>query len=122
MSSTRIEVWVHGSPAHSFGQIQSFLSGDAHDRSKVQLYRNTDDFDTSGFMDWPLPDEKPAQEISQAGIVQWAADEILRDCEIRGDLDENSVRAAAQHLRNLAVLLETGYVIKSTVGLEDQTE
>jgi hypothetical protein len=30
--------WVHGSPARSFEQVAEYLTGDAHDRSKVQVY------------------------------------------------------------------------------------
>ena len=32
--------WVHGAPARSFEQVASYLTGDAHDRSKVQVVVN----------------------------------------------------------------------------------
>ena len=35
--------WIHGSPARDLEQVESYLRGDAHDRSKVQW------FDGQGF-------------------------------------------------------------------------
>jgi predicted ATPase with chaperone activity len=34
------EVYVHGARASNLKQVIDFLSGDAHDRSKVQIYAN----------------------------------------------------------------------------------
>lgn len=34
------EVWIHGARARSWDQVIEYLSGDAHDRSKVQIYVN----------------------------------------------------------------------------------
>lgn len=31
-------VWVHGAPARSLKQVVDYLSGDAHDRSKVEFF------------------------------------------------------------------------------------
>lgn len=31
-------LWVHGMQARSFEQVAGYLTGDAHDQSKVQVY------------------------------------------------------------------------------------
>jgi hypothetical protein len=50
----KVEVWLHGSPARSLEQIMWYLSGDAHDRSKVQIFVNTGDPKSSFFADFPF--------------------------------------------------------------------
>ena len=47
-----IGFWVHGYPAHSLEQVVSFLTGDAHDQSKVQWYDGKR-FHSIGFKDFP---------------------------------------------------------------------
>ena len=32
--------WVHGVPARNIDQVVSYLTGDAHDQSKVQFYKD----------------------------------------------------------------------------------
>lgn len=34
----KAEVWVHGVPAHSWDQVISYLKGDTHAQSKVQVF------------------------------------------------------------------------------------
>jgi hypothetical protein len=31
-------IWVHGAPAHDLGQVNGYLTGDAHDQSKVEWF------------------------------------------------------------------------------------
>ncbi|MGZ4745702.1 MAG: hypothetical protein ACXVYY_01330 [Oryzihumus sp.] len=31
-------LWVHGLPARSYEQVAAYLTGNAHDQSKVQVY------------------------------------------------------------------------------------
>lgn len=38
-------IWVHGTPATSLEQVESYLKGDAHDRSKVQWFNGIRFFD-----------------------------------------------------------------------------
>lgn len=49
-------IWVHGAPARDLEQVESYLSGDAHDRSKVEW------FDGSRFR--PLVIEEPRRVTS----------------------------------------------------------
>lgn len=36
--STNLQFWVHGIPARSLEQVAQYLSGDDHDKSKVQVF------------------------------------------------------------------------------------
>lgn len=46
--------YVHGLPARSFECVASYLTGDAHDRSKVQVYLP----DSGEFLDVALAPDK----------------------------------------------------------------
>lgn len=37
--------WVHGMQARSFEQVAGYLTGDAHDQSKVQVYVDGEFYD-----------------------------------------------------------------------------
>lgn len=56
----KVSIWVHGAPARSLEQVVSYLTGDDHDRSKVQVHVDTGDPRTSQFLPFPFtPFAKP---------------------------------------------------------------
>lgn len=51
-----VEIWVHGAPARDIRQVVSYLTGDSHDRSKVQIVY-VDENGRRSWFDFPLDDE-----------------------------------------------------------------
>ena len=49
-----VELWCHGMKARNLEQVLSYLTGDDHDKSKVQVFVNTGDPKTSFFTPFPF--------------------------------------------------------------------
>jgi hypothetical protein len=63
-----VEIWVHGGKARDLQQVIGFLSGDAHDRSKVRILVKSApgeytwfDFPVEPGDNWPVPERDAIQ-------------------------------------------------------------